>query len=60
MQNLPRKDSFGPEVESEPVLFIGCLDPLTTKDDIMDYFRPYDHFIKAKLIYKLNTNQSKQ
>jgi hypothetical protein len=26
----------------------------------MDYFRPYDHFIKAKLIYKLNTNQSKQ
>ena len=41
-------------------LFVGCLDPLTTKDDLIVYFKHFDPWIKAKLIVNFKTGQSKQ
>lgn len=41
-------------------LFVGCLDPQTTKDDLTAYFRNFDPWIKTKLIINFKTGQSKQ
>lgn len=41
-------------------LFVGCLDPSTTKDDIVHYFRQFDPSVKAKLIVNFKTGLSKQ
>lgn len=41
-------------------LFVGCLDPQTTKDDLTAYFRNFDPWVKTKLIINFKTGQSKQ
>lgn len=44
----------------ENSLFVGCLDPGTTKTDIVRYFSQFDPLVKAKLIINFKTGQSKQ
>lgn len=41
-------------------LFVGCLDPITTKEDLIVYFKHFDPWIRAKLIVNFKTGQSKQ
>lgn len=41
-------------------IFIGCLDPRTSKDDVVAYFKLFDHDVNAKLIVNFKTGQSKQ
>lgn len=41
-------------------LFVGCLDPQTTKEDLILYFKHFDPWIRAKLIVNFKTGQSKQ
>ena len=58
-----RKQSYEghhPQTDQSLTLFVGCLDPLTTKDEIVSYFKNYDHWIKGKLIVNFKTGQSKQ
>ena len=41
-------------------LFVGCLDPQTSKDDLIGHFIQFDPWVKAKLIVNFKTGQSKQ
>lgn len=41
-------------------LFVGCLDPQTTKEDLIFHFKNFDPWVKAKLIVNFKTGQSKQ
>lgn len=52
--------NYSNESCNELSLFVGCLDPQTTKEDIQEYFRNFDPNVKAKLIVNFKTGQSKQ
>lgn len=52
------KHQHRPPVEN--TIFVGCLDPMTTKNDIIAYFKMFDKGMKAKLIVNFKTGQSKQ
>jgi RNA recognition motif-containing protein len=60
MEMPHHQDASSLESSNEMSLFVGCLDPNTTKVDIMNYFKQYDPQIKAKLIVNFKTGQSKQ
>ena len=41
-------------------LFVGCLDPMTAKDEVWRYFQIFDGKVKVKLIVDFKTGKSKQ
>ena len=63
--DTPDTVCFGPDtpvnrVDQSLTLFVGCLDPQTSKDDLCGHFKQFDPWVKAKLIVNFKTGQSKQ
>lgn len=60
MEDYSHHYSHQHRLPAEHSIFVGCLDPATTKNDIISYFKMFDKGVKAKLIVNFKTGQSKQ
>lgn len=60
MSALQFQDASHCQAQQTCTLFVGCLDPRSTKDQVCRYFRLMDARVKVKLIVDFKTGLSKQ
>lgn len=49
-----------PNSQQNKTLFVGCMDPKTSEQDLFNYFGCFDQYIQVKLLWNTQTNTSKQ